>query len=234
MFFQWLEQLRLQPELAACGVDVWMARQPQPRSAVDECYACLSEDETRRACRFTHDQARTCFILGRGALRAILGRYVHAAPQSVLFTYGPSGKPHLAPNLSATDVHFNLSHSGDIVLIAVAQGRDVGIDVELIRDDSDVLAIAERFFSQAESNWLANLPTQERTAAFFRLWTRKEALLKGLGHGIGWGFDRLDLSSAHDTGEIPLAVEPSAGKSWLIFDVPAVKAYQAAIAVEAT
>jgi hypothetical protein len=112
----------------------------------------LSDDERARAQRFVFDRDRSRFTVARGVLRNILGRYLQRPPSSIRFGYGPHGKPHLEapPNQLLPTLRFNVSHSADLVLIAVAHDREVGVDVEQIRTDFALDELARRFFSQEE------------------------------------------------------------------------------------
>lgn len=112
----------------------------------------------------------------------ILARYVDVDPAALSFEYSAKGKPSLGE--PKHDVHFNVSHSGDLALVAVAADRAVGIDVERRRHIRDALDVARRFFSASESEFLEAVPADHRDHAFLTLWTRKEACLKVLGSGF--------------------------------------------------
>lgn len=136
----------------------------------------LSSDERHRAARFRFERDRRRFLAARGALRDILAGYLGLDPGEVRFSYGPAGKPALAPFLG-----FNLSHSGDLALCAVAAGREVGVDLERVHPVRRLERIAARFFPLGERAALDRLPKPEKTEAFLRLWTRAEALYKVAG-----------------------------------------------------
>ena len=107
-------------------------------------------------------------------LRSILGRYLNADPRHLQFSRGPHGKPVLATERGADALCFNIAHSHDVALCAVARGRDIGVDVERVREDVDVDLIAERFFSQREIAALRLLPPETRLKAFFTCWVRRK------------------------------------------------------------
>jgi len=141
----------------------------------------LSADELTQAARFHFQVDRDRFTAGRGATRWLLGRALGAAPGELTFAEGTHGKPFV---VGATNLHFNRSHSGDWVLIGLATDREVGIDVELVRADIDVLDLGRTVLTAGELAVLAALTGDERRAAFFRVWTRKEAVLKAWGVGL--------------------------------------------------
>ncbi|MHB9133118.1 MAG: 4'-phosphopantetheinyl transferase family protein [Armatimonadota bacterium] len=161
------------PTLAPGEVAIWRVplAAPVPRHH-------LNEDEQARAARFRFPRDRNRFTIARAALRDVLGRYLGMAPGDVIFSYGAHGKPGVA------GVHFNLSHAGEIALLAVSADREVGIDVEYLPTEIDVLQVARQFFPPAEAEVLAHLPEHERKLRFYTRWTQQEAYLKALGTGL--------------------------------------------------
>ncbi|GAB1544268.1 4'-phosphopantetheinyl transferase superfamily protein [Scytonema sp. NUACC21] len=165
-------------------VHVWRINLDQPDSQLQHLAATLSSDEVCRAKRFYKEQHRQRFIAGRGILRTILGRYLGIEPQELQFCYEPSGKPVLADSFADRKLWFNLTHSQGLALCAVTSARQVGVDLEYVRPISDVLSLANRFFSPAEYGVLSSLPPHQVQEVFFRYWTCKEAYLKATGVGI--------------------------------------------------
>jgi 4'-phosphopantetheinyl transferase len=144
----------------------------------------LAADERQRADQYVRDEPRRNFIGSRAALRSILGRYLAMAPGDVPIVYDANGKPRLAGAAAETGLQFNLAHSGQVALVAVAYGCDVGVDVEQLRPIEHWQEIAARYFHAAETEAIAAAEPSERNAAFLRCWTRKEAILKALGVGL--------------------------------------------------
>lgn len=151
----------------------------------------LSEDEVLRGERFVFPGDRDHFVVGRGRLRELLGMYLGCAPGNLKFTAGPFGKLSLT---QSAEVHFNLSHSYGLALYAFAMGRELGIDVEKIREEFASEAVAAHYFSAAEQEELQLLPAQLKTTAFFLCWTRKEAYVKAHGDGLQIPLDSFDVS----------------------------------------
>lgn len=154
----------------------------------------LSEAEYDKANRFRQRPQRNRTILARAVLRDILGRYIDMDPRCLQFLVTSLGKPLLNPDAHANAPHFSVSHSGNIVLFAFAREHDVGVDVEAIRSDINVIEIAQRFFAPSEVNELLGLPATCRVSAFFDGWTRKEAYLKARAEGIGYGLNRFAVT----------------------------------------
>src|SRR5207237_1874899 len=117
-------------------------------------------------------------------LRKTLAEYLSVRPHDLSFTYGPFGKPALPPRLDGTRLEFNLSHSGDMAVLAISRGPAVGVDVEQVIRVSELDSIASRFFSASEKAALNAVPAHARDSAFYSCWTRKEAFLKALGDGL--------------------------------------------------
>jgi 4'-phosphopantetheinyl transferase len=170
------------PKLAPGEIHLWRATLDNP-IRLSGAEAVLSREELFRAGRFARPLDRERFISAHGALRMVLGLYVSADPQSLEFRTGPMGKPALVQTF--TDLRFNLSHSGDIALIAVTRGREVGVDVERVQRDIEFDPIVEHYFEPTEAWDLRTAPPNERVGKFFDLWTRKEACVKAEGTGLG-------------------------------------------------
>ena len=218
------------------SVTVWHVSLAEPPAVVARAAALLSADELARAARFHFDRDRKRFVLARAALRLILASRLNTKAETLRFVYSPAGKPSLAPETAAAGgelLAFNLSHSHELALVALAHGGEVGVDVEHHRPLPDLAAIARRFFSPREAECLLALPVDQQPAAFFRCWTRKEAYLKARGDGIAGGLDRFDVSFA--PGEPPAVLrtldDPAEAARWCLLDLIPGDNYAAAVAV---
>ena len=129
------------------------------------------------------------------AWRPVLARYAGLPADALPLVPDAYGKPRLAAPAAPG---FNLSHSGEIVLLAIARGVAPGIDVEALRPRPRALQLAQRYFTAAEAAVLARLPEGDRQQTFYRLWTAKEAVLKALGRGLAFGLDRVGFGLAAD------------------------------------
>jgi 4'-phosphopantetheinyl transferase len=191
----------------------------------------LSVDESERAWRFKFARDRQRFSTTRCLLRGVLGRYLDREPGSIAFAYGPQGKPSLENG--ASGLEFNVSHSGGLAVFAFSD-RPLGVDLEAERPMRDLQAIAERFFSEREVATLRGTDESERTAAFFRCWTRKEAFLKATGEGLSRPLDAFDVAFA--AGETPRLLRivggPSGPEHWWLEDLAAPRGFVAALARE--
>lgn len=205
------------PPPTSSEVHLWHARLDGGEAALACDLPLLSPDERARADRFLFPQDRAAFAAARAWLRRILAGYLGRDPAGLRFGYGPDGKPHLAGSPS---LRFNLSHSGGRAALAVASGREVGIDIEAIRPVEP--HIAGRVFAAGEIRTWSALPPADRLAAFFRCWTRKEAYLKALGTGLGTTrLDSFEVSLAPGDPPAVLAVDgdPRAAAEWRVADI---------------
>src|SRR5271156_6859731 len=174
-------------------VHVWRASLDRSPSQVDGLLDTLAPDEQARAGQFYFPIDRDRFIVARGRLRELLGRYLNRPARAVSFQYGTHAKPALAFE-SESALRFNISHSQDTAIYAVTRGREIGIDLEFIRDDVEIADIARRFFSGHEVAMLQALPVGLQKSAFFLCWTRKEAYIKARGEGLSLPLDQFDVS----------------------------------------
>jgi 4'-phosphopantetheinyl transferase len=188
------DQIGRTPQLRGGEIHVWTARLDVDDETLDRLKPTLAADELERARRFYFVRDYRRFVVGRGVLRDLLGRYMRAAPRSLEFSYNEFGKPSLMTVDGA--LHFNLSHSGELAVFAVTRGREVGVDVEEFAPARADMSIAENFFSADEIRRLHALPRSLRTQGFFNCWTRKEAYIKARGMGLSIALDSFDVSLA--------------------------------------
>lgn len=184
--------------LSGGAVHVWRSDLQQPPELQETFLRLLDHDERRRAARFHFEKHRRRFVLSRGFLRVLLGRYLHIEPERVRFAYGPFGKPSLLDEHGARRLRFNASHSHELAVYAFVEDCEIGVDVEYVKEDFATEDIARHFFSAYEVETLTGLPEAERAVAFFRCWTRKEAYIKALGSGLSHPLDEFDVTLAPD------------------------------------
>lgn len=171
------------------AIDVWTFALDLSEAQADPLAALLSADERRRADRLVHPEDRARFQAAHGRLREIIGNHLSVAPREIVFGVEPNGKPYVAN--PETQLRFNLTHSDALAGVAISHGLAVGIDIERIKPlDGTGL---EEALSRREQDALAALGGEERRDAFYRCWTRKEALLKAHGRGLGVPLDSFDV-----------------------------------------
>jgi 4'-phosphopantetheinyl transferase len=215
-------------------VHVWHVLLDLPNFEIESLLRILSVDELERASKFHFEKDKKRFIASRGILRKILSHYLGVSPQMIRFEYTFYGKPVLASKSGEATLCFNLSHSNEFALYAVCQGKNIGIDIERVRDDVSVEQISQKFYSHNEISALENICKNDRFKLFFEYWTRKEALVKAIGKGISFPMEQCDVSLK--TGSVLSSVIVHGNNvecsCWYVQDLFPSHGYVAAIAVD--
>ena len=208
-------------------IDVWLCDLQQLSG--DNYYSILSEDECARADKLKVEDKKQQYIITRGALRQRLGLLTNIDPKDFVFEYLEHEKPVLANNHQCADITFNVSHSHDLALIAIAQKLNVGIDIEKINHESDHQALITRFFSAAEQSEFHAMPKSNRAKAFCACWTRKEAFIKATGSGITYGLDNFDVTVDPENQTPEINLHKPSEKRWSAINLPINDEYMASL-----
>lgn len=206
------------PVLSEDEVHLWRF----PLACREPLQNLLDAGEIQRAQRLRSPVKARAFITARARLRQILSGYLDLPPASLRFDYGPAGKPVLVSQ-GADGPAFNLAHSGAWGLCAVVKVGEVGVDIEQIDARLDFEPIAAAFFSPQEYDRLMACTAARRRRIFYRLWTRKEAWLKG--RGIGFSDNSQELAPPHLEGCC------THDGHWWLRSFPVARHYLAALAV---
>ena len=205
---QTIRDIRNLPVLSSDTIQIWGVHVPAMLNRLDEMKGFLSDKEQDKVRRFHRDTDRQSSIAARGALRLLLSVYTGIPASEIEFGYCGNGKPYVADS----EVEFNVSHSGEWVVLAIGRSRNIGVDIEMINRELDVMAIASRYFTPEEIARIEN--SEDRHAEFFQLWARKEAYVKACGSTLfrelrsfaipagdgekdGWHFCRLEAGSKY-------------------------------------
>jgi 4'-phosphopantetheinyl transferase len=207
---------------------VWFAKPDELPWPFAELSGVLTPDERDRAARYKAGTVREQFTASRGLLRKLLGACLGTAPHAVPITYVLNGKPVLAGG----ELHFNVSHTNGLMMIALA-ARRIGVDVERTRAVPDAAGLVGRFFSPAEQDAYRRLPEANRERAFFRGWVCKEAVIKAAGATVQYldGFD-VELDPDRPPGVLAIRHEALASSGWQVADWQPEPGFAAALAVE--
>lgn len=221
-------------EISEQEIHIWRIAMVQPHEIRRHYRNFFAPDEIDRADRFHFDKDRNRFTIARGALRELLGGYLNLPADQIAFVYGTQGKPSLTGPHASSGIHFNLSHSGDVALLAVTLNRELGVDVEQIRADFASEEIAARFFAPEECAKLQTLPAHQQADAFFNCWTRKEAYIKARGLGLSIPLDSFEVAFApHEEAAL---LQVKAGDDnfsrWRFYALHPGEGYKAALAAE--
>jgi 4'-phosphopantetheinyl transferase len=202
-----------------------------PPGELSRLSSCLDHGERQRAARLHFQRDRDRFLASRGLLRHILASYLNSPPGVIHFGYAPQGKPFL---LDHPDLHFNLSHAADVLVLAVATGRELGVDVEQVFSETVMNEVSGPVLSHPERVAFRRLNPGERRDWFVRLWTRKEAYIKADGRGMSLGLERIDVSTVSERVRL-LGDAPDDWplcQRWAIRELQVAPGYAAALASE--
>lgn len=210
---------------------VWHADLRMPPDQIDSLYGLLDPEEQARASRFRVRTPREEFVASHAFVRLALGKYLQIDPHDVHFELSEKGKPQVAGD---RNLKFNLSHTHGAAVLAIVRNRPVGVDVERIRDDTEAMELAERFFSRAEVDWLRSQPASGRVASFFNCWTAKEAYMKARGTGLAAPLSGFSVTPRADSQEMQLEMpdNPQECASWSIWQVDLENSLRCALAVQ--
>lgn len=220
------------PEVSGSSIHIWQFPLALSGTSLNDFTALLSEDERARRSRFRFEKDARSFTVARASVRSILGGYIGSRGHDLRFDYSHHGKPALSD--VSNDIRFSISHSGDLAMLAVTRGSEVGVDLELIRDNIEIDQLAARYFSEQEGASLRKLSDGERMRAFFRCWTCKEAFLKAQGLGLSRSLGSFDVEVNPDLPARLLATRPNSEEAalWSLHDISAQDNYAAAVAWE--
>jgi len=198
-------------------------------------YQVLSQEERKRAARFHFERHRRRYIVSQGVMRRILSSYTEPEPGGLDFVIGDHGKPSLAATYRSPGLHFNLTHSHEIAILAVTLKAQIGVDVEHVREMEDIDSIAGRFFSTTEQAFYFSLPENQRTQGFFNCWTRKEAFIKAIGEGLSYPLHRFDVSliPGEPARLLHIETDPAEASHWTLEAFSPALGYTAAVALRA-
>ena len=219
--------LRIEPDT----VHVWSFALEGTRAFVELCRASLSPGERERADRFVFAPDRMYHTIAHGVLRHLLSRYCGLGPGSLDFAVSTSGKPSLHAPATASQLHFNLSHSDGRALLGVSD-RELGLDLERVRSNIEALDISRRYFFGSEREAIERAAPLERNRLFFRYWVAKEAVLKAQGIGLGFPLERfrVDFLSGGGAAHIETLDPTLLERDWTVRMLPCEAGWAGAVA----
>ena len=204
-----LEDIHCLPPIDDHSIHVWGLHVPANEHRIGALEEILSDRERQKALRYLRKTDRQSSIAARGALRILLSGYTGVQANQVELAYSANGKPRM----SGADIAFNVSHSGEWIVLAFGHGREIGVDIEQVQREMDIMAIAARYFTPEEKGIIEE--AEDPHTVFFRLWARKEAYIKACGSTLfaelrgtavpmgdgaqkeGWFFHHLEAGSEY-------------------------------------
>lgn len=217
--------------LAPNQVHVWSVNKPNHTDRLSNYWSILNEVERERASKYRFDNDRDCFVIARGVLRKLLGNYLNMSPEAINFKFGKYGKPFL---IASNGIEFNVSHSGDTIVLGFIKDDIIGVDVEFTKRKIEINKIVEHFFSDEEIAALFSLDKSYHTQAFYNCWTRKEAFIKALGSGLSFPLDQfvVSLDSAKEALLLDTKWDAKEKKNWVLKSFEPAENYIGAVSVK--
>ncbi|SNB46817.1 4'-phosphopantetheinyl transferase superfamily protein [Geobacter sp. DSM 9736] len=217
--------------LSPSEVHIWQFMLDLPADLRSNLRLLLDDEELKRADRLLDREAAGRFINCRGLLRQVLSAYCGTPPGDIRLSYGPFGKPCLEAD---SPLRFNLSHSRNLAVLAVAMGTEVGIDIEAVDPALPYGNISRTFFSRDECAYIEGLPDAHRLAAFYECWTCKEAYQKGCGAGFSLPSDCFTIvfPPGRDPEMASHRIQPDETRRWTFHKLPLRHGFSGALAIE--
>lgn len=206
-------------ELSNAPIDLWIEKLSAEDDEYQYYWHLLDENEQIKAKRFIQKKHQLQHVISHGKLRTILAGYTGIAPEKICFAHEAFGKPYIIVEDQRHEVKFNLSHSGNKMLVAVGFQEFIGVDVEVWDDRVDYVAIAQDCFAEAERLFWEALPDTEKTAFFYRFWTRKESFVKAVGAGITLGVSQVVTSINGTPRFLSIPDDYGSTRDWKLFDL---------------
>lgn len=223
--------------IARHEVHVWCARVPpngDDTALHADQWAVLNDAERAQFKRFRFDALKRCYLTTRALVRSTLSRYVPIAPAQWVFEPTPHGRPVIVnPEAEAQSLRFNISHTNDCVVLALGNGRELGVDIECTTREAP-LAVARRFFSPVEAGELEALSAHRQPRRFWDLWTFKESYIKARGLGLSVPLDAFSFrfDDEHSVRlELDAPLNDSASR-WQLWQFPLEACHQLALCAE--
>lgn len=226
---EFLDGPKSELELIPNHIHLWQASVLVPPEILSLLGQVLSSDEQARASRFRFERDRNNYVVSRGLLRRLLAAYTNDDPARILLQYGAQGKPAMANSA----LQFNVSHSGDAVLLGFAIDREIGVDVELMQTGLDFAGLAKTSFSQTEQDAILAQPPDKRAGLFYEYWTCKEACIKADGRGLSAPLDQFSIvasGESSDWREVAVARPGVFASCWRVRILDTISGHAAAVA----
>lgn len=225
-----LSLIKVKP-LLANQAHVWQVNFSKQSDNISFFLNLLSDNEKEKASKFRFKKDQNQFIISRGVLRVLSASYLNTNAKEIEFKYGEYGKPEFDFNC---DLKFNISHSGDVGVLGFVLNFDIGVDVEKIKDDFDVLDIVSNYFSQLEIETLKKLPKEKHTEYFYRCWTRKESFIKAKSLGLTFPLDSFSvcINSDKKTELLETKWDDTEKHKWKLFTFSPHQDYISAVSIK--
>jgi 4'-phosphopantetheinyl transferase len=221
-------------ELGSDEVHIWFEKLTKSSTKLNEYLLLLSNEERKKIERFHFEKDRMYYQVRHGILRNILSYYIGMDPVHIQFNYSINGKPVLKRDFNQKSIHFNLSHTNGFALYAFTREREIGVDVEYIRNIPHIENVADTFLSKIENDIFCILPKKKKIETFFKEWTQKEAVVKAIGKGLSLDLKKIDVSiiPSEPSKLLKINIDSLEVSRWNIQELNLASGFAAAFAVE--
>ncbi|MFD1162101.1 4'-phosphopantetheinyl transferase family protein [Hwangdonia seohaensis] len=218
-------------ELTPKTIHTWVVNVNYVTPIIENLKHLIDMDEKQKASKFRFKKDQNIFIIARGALRFLSAFYLNMDAKEIEFKYGEYGKPEY--NFDS-DLKFNISHSGEIIVLSFVKNFEIGVDIEKIKDNFDVFEIASNFFSTLEIETLKKVPKEKQVEYFYRCWTRKESFIKAKSVGLSFPLDSFSVCIHSDKKTELLETKWDAAEKhqWKLFTFSRQPDYLGAISIK--
>ncbi|MFC4097878.1 4'-phosphopantetheinyl transferase family protein [Euzebyella saccharophila] len=214
--------------LLSNSVDIWSIDTAKFPHDLTSYFQLLSQEEQLRSQRFKFEKDKRLNILARSGLRLLAGQYLNCTPVSIQMGYAAYDKPYF---LDYPEFKFNISHSGEMVVLAFVIKLELGVDVEYIKTDFEVMEIADNFFASDEIENLKKIEKELQFEAFYRCWTRKEAFIKAKGSGLSFPLADFSVTIGEKAELLATRWDENEKNEWSLSSFMPKKDYVGALAV---
>lgn len=216
-------------------IHVWWIDLDQPQYIVDNYYRVLDQDEKISILNFKTELLRKRYTVSKCVLKILISKYLDSKPEEVKFTYGELGKPFLSSSINTLNLQFNMSHSNRLGMCAFTKDKALGVDIEKIREFSNLEDVAEMCMSEFEKGWFSKLPPATRIEIFYKVWTVKESFIKAIGAGLSFPMVDVEVKmNSSDKCEFhKIKNESGIFRKWRVFTFAPEPNYTASLVAEA-
>jgi 4'-phosphopantetheinyl transferase len=199
-----------------CPIRLWQGDCAATETDYSQYWRILDPTEQQHALTIKNKQMLQRYVGVHARLRILLGDVVNAAPVQLRLHRAEYGKPYL---LDYPELTFNLSHTANKLVVAIADKCELGVDIERCKPRKNLAALVDKCFAEEEKNHWQQLPESQQTQAFYRFWTRKEAFVKATGKGIALGLKQCVSNPLNPTELLRIPDGHGLAKEWLISDI---------------
>lgn len=212
-------------------VHIWSVSKSNHIDRLQQYWEILNQEERLRAGKFRFSKDQNCFVIARGVLRILLGKYLSIDPVKIQFKRGHNGKPYVDYEIN---IQFNVSHSRNMIVLGFVLEHNIGVDIEYALREVEIIKIANLFFAKEEVTALMALEKDYHTQAFYNCWTRKEAFIKAEGSGLAFPLDQfvVSLDSKEEATLIDTKWDKKEKEKWVLDTLEPEENYIGAVSVK--